>query len=216
MGRAEDRMRFFRRSVLSALIALLLLSGCAEKGPILLAVGYQAPEEKTATASNLTVGVSPLKDGRGKGASVLGKRTIPSGQVNDLVIQGMVADLATVGLKRALASRGFVVLDAPGWDLTADGMKTVGAALLFGGEIRTLWLESTASPFKTHLQASVQLRVVAGDVPEKKIVRTIEVSSKLEQDVLYSREKLEEMLSEALTSAIDQIFSDEELRKRIQ
>jgi uncharacterized lipoprotein YajG len=218
MGRAEaeDRMRFAGRSILSALIALSLLSGCAEKGPILLAVGYQAPEEKTAAASKLTVGVSPFKDGRGMVTSVLGKRTIPSGQVNDLVVQGTVAELATAGLKKALKARGFAVKDASGWDLTAEGMQAAGAALLFGGEIRSLWLESTASQFKTHLQVSVQLRVVAGDVPEKKIIRTIEVSSKLDQDVLYSREKLEEALSEALTSAIDQIFTDEELQKRFQ
>jgi hypothetical protein len=216
MGRAAGRMRFFRGSVLSALIALLLSYGCAEKGPILLSVGYQAPEEKPAAASKLTVGVSPFKDGRGKGASVLGRRTIPSGQENDLVVQGTVADLATAGIKRALVARGFEVKDAPGWDLTADGMKAVGVALLIGGEIRTLWLESTATPFKTHLQASVQFRVVAGDVPEKKIVRAVEVSSRLDQDALYSREKLEEVLSEALSSAIDQIFTDEELQKRLQ
>jgi len=42
------------------------------------------------------------------------------------------------------------------------------------------------------------------------------VSSKLDEDVLYSREKLEQMLSEALSSALDQIFKDEELKKRLQ
>jgi hypothetical protein len=42
------------------------------------------------------------------------------------------------------------------------------------------------------------------------------VNSKLDQDVLYSRERLEMILSEALTSAIDQVFKDEELKKRLQ
>jgi hypothetical protein len=44
----------------------------------------------------------------------------------------------------------------------------------------------------------------------------VEVSSRLEQDVLYSREELEAALSEALSSAIDQIFKDDELKKRLQ
>jgi uncharacterized lipoprotein YajG len=216
MGRAERiyEARVAARFALVSVLLACLFFGCAEKGPILLTVGYQAPGEKASAASKQTVGVSPFKDGRGKDASVLGRRTIPNGQANDLVVQGTVAELATACLKRALASRGLEVKDVPGWDLTAEGMKAAGAALLFGGEIRTLWLESTASAFKTHLQASVQLSVVAGDVPEKKIVRTIEVSSKLDQDVLYSREKLEEVLSEALSSAIDQIFTDQELLKR--
>jgi hypothetical protein len=42
------------------------------------------------------------------------------------------------------------------------------------------------------------------------------VSSKLDQDVLYSRELLENMLSEALSSALDQIFNDAELKKRFR
>jgi uncharacterized lipoprotein YajG len=113
-------------------------------------------------------------------------------------------------------SRGLSVKDVASWDLSAEGMKADGVSLILGGEIKTLWLESTAVPLKTHLQASVQLRIVAGDPSEKKIIRTLEVSSKLDQDVLYSREKLENALSEALSSAINQIFQDENLKKRLQ
>src|SRR5574341_2237507 len=86
------------------------LSGCAEKGPILLNIGYREPVE-TAAATKVIVGVSPFKDARGQAASVLGKRTIPSGQQNDLVVQGTVAELATASLKKALAGRGHTVKD---------------------------------------------------------------------------------------------------------
>jgi uncharacterized lipoprotein YajG len=208
-------MRIKIKLLLIAVLAAAL-HGCAEKGPILLAVAYQEPAEITAAPSNMTVGVSQFKDVRGKGATVLGKRTIPSGLENDLVVQGTVAGIATSSLKKALTSRGISVKNVPSWDLTAEGMKSDGAALLLGGEIKTLWLESTADPLRTHLQASVQIKVVAGDPSEKKIIRTVEVSSRVEQDVLYSRESLEEALSEALTSAIDQIFKDEDLKKRLQ
>jgi uncharacterized lipoprotein YajG len=205
----------FKQSLLMVVLAVLL-HGCAEKGPILLTVGYEEPEEKAEAPSKITVGVSPFKDVRGKAASVLGKRTIPSGRENDLVVQGTVAEIAASGLKKALASRGISVKDVPAWDLSAEGMKADGAALLLGGEIKTLWLESTADSLKTHLQASVQIRVVAGDPSEKKIIRSVEVSSRIEQDILYSREKLEDALSEAVSSAIDQIFKDEDLKKRLQ
>jgi hypothetical protein len=194
----------------------MFLAGCAEKGPILLTVGYQAPSGMARTASPIVVGVSPFRDVRGVQPSVLGKRTIPSGMQNDLVVQGTVAELATRGLKEALVRRGIAVKDIADWDLTAEGIPTDNATLVLGGEIKAFWLESTASTFDTHLKVSVQLKVVAGDTGEKKIIRTINVNSKLDQDVLYSRERLESMVSEALSSAIDQIFADEELKKRFQ
>src|SRR5512144_97833 len=91
----------FRQSLLIVLLAVLL-SGCAEKGPILLDIAYQGPEEKAESAATVSVGVSPLKDVRGKQEAVLGMRTIPNGQKNDLVVKGTVAELATSILKKAL------------------------------------------------------------------------------------------------------------------
>jgi uncharacterized lipoprotein YajG len=202
--------------LMTAILLVMGLFACAEKGPILIAIGYQAPAEKSASTSKTVVAVSPLKDGRGKPASVLGMRTIPDGLQNDLVVQGSVAEMATANLKQAFRARGFVVKDAGNWDLTAESMKAAGADLLIGGEVATLWIESKASTFKTNLRSSVKLKIVAGDIGEKKIIRTIDVDSTLEQDVLYSREKLEQALSEALSAAIDQIFIDGELKKRLQ
>ena len=79
-----------------------------------------------------------------------------------------------------------------------------------------LWLDSTPETFNTHVKATVQIKIVAGDPSQKRIVRTLEVSSKLEQNVLYSQEQLEITLSEALSSAVNQIFQDEDLKKRLQ
>lgn len=217
MRRAEwmHKTRIPGSFALSVLIAVVFLTGCAEKGPILLNIGYQSPAEKAGTASTIVVGVSPFRDVRGEQPSVLGKRTIPSGMQNDLVVQGTVAEIATISLKEALTRRGIAVKDVAAWDLTAGGIKAEDAALVLGGEIKVFWLESSASALNTHLKASVQLKVVAGDTGGKKVIRTIEVNSKLDQDVLYSRKRLENMLSEALSLVIDQIFKDGELKKRL-
>ncbi len=217
MRRAEwmHKTRIPGSFALSVLIAVVFLTSCAEKGPILLNIGYQAPAEKAGTASTIVVGVSPFRDVRGEQPSVLGKRTIPNGMQNDLVVQGTVAEIATISLKEALTRRGIAVKDVAAWDLTADGIKAEDAALVLGGEIKVFWLESSASALNTHLKASVQLKVVAGDTGGKKVIRTIEVNSKLDQDVLYSRKRLENMLSEALSLVIDQIFKDGELKKRL-
>lgn len=208
--------RFSRIVVLSALAALIL-AGCAEKGPILLSsVGYQPPEGKIEAAKKAVVGVSLFKDSRGLATSVLGTRTVPSGMQNDLVVQGTVAELVATALKDALKARGLDVKDVSAWDLTAEGMKAEGVNYLFGGEINLLRLEATGSTLTTDLTASVKLRVVVGDPIGKKIIRTLEVNSKIGQQIFYSDERLEEALSEALTTALNQIFQDDVLKNKLQ
>lgn len=212
----KNKGRFSRLVVFSAL-AVLILSGCAEKGPILLNnISYQSAEKRTAAEKKAVIGVSLFKDSRGLATSVLGTRTIPSGMQNDLVVQGTVADLVAAALKDALKARGLEVKDVPLWDLTAEGMKAEGVDYLFGGEIKTFRMDSTATSLTTKLAASVQLKIVVGDPAEKKIIRTLDVNSKIEQEILYSRERLEEALSEALSTALDQIFQDEVLKNRLQ
>jgi len=198
-----------------AVFVMFSLSACAEKGPILLAIGYQSPEKTTPTASSISIGVNPLKDGRGKPALFLGKKTLQDGSQNDFVVKDTASETATRALKEALVARGFTVQDVAGWDLTAEGMPPCENALLLGGEIITLWLESVSAPFKTSMQAVVQIRIIAGDCAEKKIIRSLTVSSRVDHDVFYSPEKPAALLSEALTSAIDQIFKDAELKKRL-
>jgi uncharacterized lipoprotein YajG len=219
MRRAEwmHKARIPGSYALSVLIVtVLFLAGCAEKGPVLLAISYQAPAEKAGTASKIAVGVCPLRDGRGEPPSILGKRTIPSGMQNDLIVHGTVAETATAILKDAFTARGIAVQDIASWDLTAEGMNDARADLILGGEIKTLWLESKPSSMLTQLKASVQIKITVGDRLEKKILRTIDVNSKLDQEILYSRERLEAALTEALSSAMDQIFQDDEVKKRLQ
>jgi uncharacterized lipoprotein YajG len=212
----RQRTRFYGIGAFCALVMIVLLAGCAEKGPILLNIGYQPAGGKTAEAKKIIAGVSPFRDGRGTAASVLGTRTVPSGMKNELVVQGTVADLVTEALSNALEARGLKVKTIPAWDLSAEDMKAEGAGVLLGGEIKTLRLNTTATVLKTNLTASVQLKIVVGDTAEKKIIRTLDVHSTIEQEILYSRDKLESALSEALTSALDQVFQDDVVSKRLR
>ena len=204
-----------RYLLITTVLLTVFLSACAEKGPILLSINYQAPEGKETAASKKVVAVSPLKDSRGKEASVIGLRAIHELQ-NDLVVQDTVSKMATDSLKKAFEARGISVKDAGEWDLTDRGIKKNGAEMLIGGEITTLWIESKALMVSTNIKSTVKLRIVVGDPGEKKIIRTINVASALDEDSLYSNEKLEQQLSEALTSAVNQIFNDEELKKRLK
>jgi len=203
--------------VLLSVVTIGLLSSCAEKGPVLLeGIKYQAPEALVAGVPKIVVGIAPFKDDRGKTVSVLGKRTISNYIENDLVVQGTVADLVTVAVKDALKSRGIMVKDAPAWDMNAETIKADGISILIGGEIKTLWVEVVSQPLNVKTAAEVQLRVSAADGLEKKIFRTLVLNSKMErQDVAFSFESVSAALSEALSSALDQLLKDDEFKKKI-
>ncbi len=201
-----------------AALSIVLLSACAEKGPVLLDnIKYQTPEGTAAGSPKVVIGVSPFKDDRGKTASVLGKRTIRDYIENDLVVQGTVADLVTVAFKDALKSRGITVKDAPAWDMKAETVAGDGFDILIGGEIKTLWVEVISQPLNVKEHVEVQLRVSAGDSADKTIFKTLNMNSKMErQDLAFSFEAVEGLLSEALSSAIDQLLKDDEFKKKIK
>ena len=211
-------MRYPLVSIVFAFVLAAFLAGCAQKGPVLLEnIKYQAPEGLAAGSPKLVVGVSPFKDERGKTSSVLGKRTIPDYIENDLVVQGTVADLVATGLKDALKARGIMVKDAPEWDMNAESTKGSGIDILIGGEIKTFWVEAVSQPLNFKVNAAVQLRVSAADVAEKKLIRTIVLNSKIErQEVASSFESVEGAVSEALSSALNQLLNDDEFKKRIR
>ena len=195
-----------------------MLSACAEKGPVLLeGITYQAPEMQVVGVPKIVVGIAPFKDDRGKTVSVVGKRTISNYVENDLVVQGTAADLVTTAAKDALKSRGIMLKDAPAWDMSAETVKTDGMNILIGGEIKTLWVEVVSQPLNVKTVAEVQLRVSAADGSEKKIFRTLVLNSKVErQDVAFSYDAVAATLSEALSSALDQLLKDDEFKKKIQ
>ncbi len=198
------------------IVTFLLLAGCAEKGPVFLDIAYRPPADKTTGFSDIAIGVSRIRDARGVAPSVLGKRIVASGMENDLVTKGTVADRVTTALKDAVRAHGITVKEAAPWDMTPEGMPEGGYDLLIGGEIESLWLDSVSVPFKTSLKTTVRLKIAIGEVAEKKVLRVINVQSKINEDILYSDEELANMLSEALSSALDQIFQDEVLREKVR
>ena len=198
-------------------VIVVLLAGCAEKGPVLIGnVKYLVPENSAAAAQKVVVAVSPFKDDRGKIASVLGKMTVRNDVENDLVVQGAVADMVTTAFKEALKSRGVSVRAAPAWDMKAETIAGDGFDILIGGEIKTLWVEVDSQVLTVKEQAEVQLRVSAADRSARTIIKTLNMKSKVEkQEMTFHVDAVEELLSEALTSAIDQLLKDEEFKKKI-
>ena len=201
-------------------LAIIILAGCAtQKGPQLMSeVQYLPPDGLVAAKPKVVVGVSPFKDLRGKPASVLGvKKSTSSDITNDLVIQGTAADVATAALKDALKARGFSVKDVTAWDLTAEGIKAEGIDVLMSGEIKSLWVETVTGIISVDLKADAQLRVVAADVLEKKILYAATVGNRIDRgNIAFSFEYVQQVLSEVLSSAINQVFDDKIIKDKLK
>jgi hypothetical protein len=201
-------------------LAIIVLVGCpTQKGPLLMAnIEYVPPDGLVAAKPKVVVGVSPFKDDRGKPVSVLGtKNGSSSSGENDLVVQGTAADLVTAKFKDALKARGFAVKDVAAWDMTAEGIKAEGVDILISGEIRSLWVESLSGVLDSFLKADAQLKIFVADAAEKKILQTLTVNGKLEQhNVAFSFDYVQETLSDALSVAIDQVFDDQEVKKKLK
>ncbi len=201
-----------------AFLPVVLLAACAPKGPLLTDFKYQLPKSADGAAVTVTVAVSPFKDDRAKIESVVGQRFNAVNELTtDLVVQGTVSTKVTGALKNALAARRIAAKDAPAWDLTEAGVAVPDADLQVGGEIKVLWVDAVSQFASTTSKAEVLLRIVVADVAQKKIIRILNVNSKIKrQNVANTAAFIERSLSEAVTNAIDQIFADEELKNRFK
>lgn len=196
-----------------------MLAACAKPGPILLQdILYQAPTSTVVGPSRTIIaGIGPLADVRGREESILGKRTISDDILNDLVVQGTVGDLATKALKDALGARGVTVKDAPAWNIEAGPGVQSGADLLFAGEIKDLWVDVHSRPLQVKTTASVKLRVAMANAGDGTVLRTLNLSSTLSrEDIAFSFDTVQRTLSEALTSALDQLLEDAVVQERMR
>lgn len=207
-----------RSCIILVLTLFVGLSACATSGPILIGnIRYEPPQGMESAKPRALVAVGMFKDQRGVSASLLGKRRLPSADVeNELVVQGTAADIVNSALKQALGARGFTVKDAPDWDLSAEGIPDTGDFII-AGEIKAMGIDVESRPLSVSYKADVQLRLIVADARQKKLIRTLNLSSRLErQDIAFSFSTAENMLSEVISSAIDRMFSDEEIKKILQ
>lgn len=204
--------------VICMLVLSFSLAACAASGPVLIGdIRYEQPQGIVSSKPALSVAVGKFDDQRGVGASLIGKRSLPSAGVeNDLVVGGSAVDIVRSVMKQALSARGIEVKDVPQWDISLENIPDT-ADLCIWGEIKALGIYAESRPLSVSYKADVQLRLMVADAKHKKLIRTLNLSSRLERkDIAFSFSTVQDMLSEALSSAIDQMFADQEINKRLQ
>jgi len=196
-----------------------LICGCAATGPILVNMGYQPPAGLKAGVSGVLVGISPFQDDRGVATATLGKRAKASGAAtSDLVVQGTVADIVTNSFKQALQKRGVAVKSVPPWDMSSGKVPvdTAGADILIGGSIKTLWAGVVSKTVKESYKVDVKIRLALADTADRNVLRYLNLNSSQErEDVKFSPEMVGSLLSEALSTAVEQLMNDPQFKGRL-
>jgi hypothetical protein len=197
------------------LSSLVLAGACAPKGPILLAASYRAPESVVSAPAKMVVGLSSFKDERQAAPSVVGQKLSSSSEKeNELVIQGTVTDLVAKSFREAMAKRGVPVKTIRAWDLTDQGLPATDADIVIGGEIEKLWTEAVAGTLSVRYAVAVRISVSIADPAQKRVTRKLILNTSMERrDVSFSPERAGEMLSESLSSSVDQLLNNEDFKK---
>lgn len=106
--------------------------------------------------------------------------------------------------------------NVPIWDLREETINKDWGKILVGGTIDELEIVCDDSfPVKTY-RANVKLTVVFANVPAKTISDQIRVkSSSSLKDISFSEEMLEQQINAVLSDALERIFTDPEMKKRI-
>jgi hypothetical protein len=149
----------------------------------------------------------------------LGRVTTMGGTVIPVFPQYMkIPDSVTTSIREYLFKSGYRISnDVPIWDLREETINKGWGKILVGGNIDELEIVCDDSfPVKTY-RTKLKLTFVFADVAKKRIFyrSSIENSASL-QDISFSEEILNKQTSAVLSGALEKMFNDPAMRKRIE
>jgi hypothetical protein len=217
-----QRSDFFTKIALAAFI-ILFLQACATPELYHANLKYEPtgtfPEMKKA-GSNSLITVAMFNDIRQIDDRLqLGRVTTMGGTVIPVFPQYMkIPDAVTTSIREYLFKSGYRISnDVPIWDLREETINKGRGKILIGGNIDELEILCDDSfPVKTY-RTKLKLTFVFADVAHKRIFyrSSIENSASL-QDISFSEEILNKQISAVLSGALEKMFNDPVMRKRIE
>ena len=199
----EEREHRSHYIFLTLLLALSLVS-CAASKTHWLHLRADSTGQKSSS-SNLTVGVLPFEDNRPP-SQRLGQRVLSSGKEEPIRLEtsSLTQDVTSILLK-FLKARDIQTVQITNWVPSAKNLEDLpeGVDMAIAGHVENLEVEAKSSTFKTEIRYLVKLSAKFGYKSQKKVVtKTVEVRPE-ESVVSFKRQRVEETLNEALSSALN-------------
>ena len=217
-----QRSDFFTKIALGAFI-ILFLQACTTPALYHANLKYEPtgtfPEMEKA-GSNSLITVAMFNDIRKiDDKQQLGRVMTMGGTVVPIFPEYMkIPDAVTTSIREYLFKSGYRISnDVPIWDLREETINKGWGKILVGGNIDELEIVCDDSfPVKTY-RTKLKLTFVFADVAQKRIFyrSSIENSASLEE-ASFSEEILDKQISAVLSDALEKMFNDPAMRKRIE
>jgi hypothetical protein len=136
----------------------------------------------------------------------LGQRVLSSGKEEPIRLEtsSLTQDVTSILLK-FLKARDIQTVQITNWVPSAKNLEDLpeGVDMAIAGYVENLEVEARSSTFKTEIRYLVKLSAKFGYKSQKKVVtKTVEVRPE-ESVVSFKRQRVEETLNEALSSALN-------------
>jgi hypothetical protein len=197
-----------RKAIYPFLMLILLASlvTCAEHKTYWVHLRPHPGGEQGAT-TKLVIGLLPFADAR-ISTEKLGVRILRDGTEEPIRLESLSAseDLTHI-LNRILEARNIPVVTISAWNPAPENLKDLPPEvdIAIAGKIEALQVEARSSILETKLRCKVKLSAKFGLKAQGKVVtETIEVRPE-ETIVGFERQKVEEILNEAVTSALNRL-----------
>ena len=186
------------------LVFTLSLVSCAASKTHWLHLRADSSGQKRSS-SNLTVGVLPFEDNRPP-SQRLGQRVLSSGKEEPIRLRStsLTQDVTSI-LIQFMKARDIEIVQLTNWVPSPKNLEDLpeGVDIAIAGYIENLEVEAKSSTFKTEIRYLVKLSAKFGYKSQNKVVtKTVEVRPE-ESVVSFKRQRVEETLNEALSSALN-------------
>lgn len=206
--------------LLFAFCAAVSLSACAQVSPYTIDINYQPADTTPALSKDvwkLVLTVAKFNDLRQlKDKMEIGKVIKSDGTEIPIFPKFRIpSDAVTHAVKEYLTKAGNrISTDSPAWDLNKDTINQDWGNIIIGGNIHEFEIICDKKfPIKKY---TARVKFVAGFAnvrkPEKIVKITVESTPTLEH-VSFSEKKIEEVMNEAMSTAIRRVFESEEINQ---
>lgn len=169
---------------------------------------------------NAVITVTEFVDTRkGDDQTVIG-RVVEKNGVKTLVLPKYAKPTQAVanGIKRYLSKAGYKTAGVAGqWDLKEETLPKVDSELIIGGNIEEMELTCRKGFPTDSYKAVMKLTLVLADAAKGKILYRSSVESNISlEHVSFSEARLEEQINISMADAIEKVFEDRNLAKKLK
>jgi len=221
MKKYTGQLIHINRIVLCFVFAITLIS-CATTGHYQLDVRYMPQMESKSADSGMQqciITTAQFNDERNQpDREFIGKRIQGDSSVRKAVPLTMTPS-ETVGtaIKDAFFKNGYTVFGGtPAWNCTGTSVREEWGNLVVGGFIEELDVTSRTAFLSAEYKTKVKLRVIFADVKQKSILYTTSIeSSSSFSHLFFNQSRMEQEISNTLSSAVEKMFADNKVKEII-